>query len=345
MEQITGTPSSTALPHCEAVSATELRGALSVALVKAHESGLAWLRLLRLAFFPLSCGVQHTAHAIAPYAKRAATAFAQQPRDVLLLEAALVLAVACAIWLRRLLRRKRYCARLREWGAARFYRPVAERYARLAGAVRQRSRLVARLLPHGLYAVGCLAAARLLEAVRLAPMLRPVWPHAATLLLTPVPWVRTLLTLRSDGQEDRALQRSWLMFWVLWASAQLLSEALALLPFAARLLPAQALSLDSPSAAPVLFCAAAWLHVPHSGLPLLYSLVGPLLAARAQRLSDALPALPAGVSAQIGLVLRLLLPAGLYAALAQTAQEGFAPARLLQLAAPTSGVSCSPWMD
>ena len=65
MEQITATPSSTALSHCEAVSATELRGALSVALVKAHESGLAWLRLLRLAFFPLSCGVQHTAHAIA----------------------------------------------------------------------------------------------------------------------------------------------------------------------------------------------------------------------------------------------------------------------------------------
>lgn len=307
--------------HCGAVSAPELRDALGVALVQAREATVAWLRLARLAFFPMSCGAQKLAHAVRPYARRAAVAFAAQPREVLLMELG-VLMLTLLIWrLRIVLRRRRYVARLRQWASARISRPVATRYMRFKDGVRRRSRVVARALPHIGFALVCFVALRAQRALGLESLLQPVWSPLSWFLLTPLPWVRTLLTLRSDGTGECNVQRDWLRFWVLWATCHLAVGVLAAIPFASRLV--QRVSLDTPARAPLVACAAAWVHLPHDGLELCYGVVGPALAFRAQRLSDAVPSLPARLLDTLAMVLRMLTPSGVYTALMQAAQEGY----------------------
>lgn len=324
-----------------------MREALGVALVEAREATVAWLRLGRLAFFPMSCGAQKLFHALAPYARRAAVAFVTQPRELLLLEAALLGSLLFVWRLRVLIRRQRYLQRLRDWASSRLYRPAATRYARFAEGVRQRSRIIARALPHAAYALLCLLVLRASRALGLEPVLRPLWPHVAALLLTPLPWARTLLTLRSDGSVDRVSQRGWLSFWVLWATCRLASGLTAAMPFVSRLLPAFALDwTESPALAPAVACVALWAQLPHDGLSLACGVVGPPLSARAQRLSEALPSLPAGLSDKAAVVLQLLMTAPYYATLAQVMQEGWlltAAAACLLTPYPFTGVVLLYW--
>jgi hypothetical protein len=307
--------------HCGAVTAPELRDALGVALVEAREATVAWLRLARLAFFPMSCGVQKLAYAVRPYARRAAVAFAAQPREVLLVELSVLLLMLLVWRVRIVLRRRRYLARLRQWTSARISRPVATRYMRFKDGVRRRSRVVARAMPHAGFALACFVALRALRALGLSSLLQAGWSPLSWFLLTSLPWVRTLLTLRSDGTGERSVQRDWLRFWVLWSAWHLAAGVLAAIPFASRFVPR--VSLDTPTMAPLVACAAVWVHLPHDGLEICYGVVGPAIAFRAQRLSDAVPSLPAGLLDKLAMVLRLLTPSGVYTAIMQAAQEGY----------------------
>ena len=307
--------------HCGAVSAPELQQALGIALVEAREATAAWLRLARLAFFPMSCGVQKLAHAMRPYARRAAIAFAAQPRDVLIVEFSLILSVLLIWRVRILLRRKRYFTRLRLWVSARITEPLNAYYLRVKDGVRRRSRFVARALPHLGFAIASLALLRLLRALRLESVLLPIWPSVSWLLFTPVPWIRTLLSLRADGLDERFAQRGWLRFWVLWATCKLTSSVVSSIPFATRLMPT--ISLESAVAAPMLACVAIWIQLPHDGLELAYKVVGPALAFRMLRLNEALPSLPAGVVDKVALIFRLVLPSTIHTGIMHAAQEGY----------------------
>jgi len=330
--------------HCHAVTAPELRQALGVALVQAREATVAWMRLGKLAFFPMSCGAQKLAHALTPYARRAGAAFAAQRREVLLMELGLFLLLLLAWRVRVLLRRRRYFTRLRAWSSARIGQPVGRRYTSFKEGVRRRSRIVARAIPHFGFALVCLLLLRAFGALGLDSVLLPAWAPLSWLLLTPVPWIRTLLSLRSDGTGERSLQRDWLRYWVLWATFRLAAGAIAAIPFASRFLPT--IALDSPAMAPMVACVAAWVHLPHDGLELGYGLVGPPLAVRAQRLADALPAFPAGILDKLALVLRFVAPSGVYAALMQGAQEGyilFGAAACLLTPYPLTGFALMYW--
>ena len=126
-----------------------LKSAARDALHASVASANAWYTLFKTLASPLACAAANLADALAPVVLRAAFAFAAQPRHHLLAEAALLLVALVAWRLFAFLERRRYYRRLKA--------AVRRKKAAALASVHRRSRLLARVLPHLLFASLCAA--------------------------------------------------------------------------------------------------------------------------------------------------------------------------------------------
>lgn len=285
-----------------------LKGAARDALHASVASANAWYTLLKTLAKPLACAAANLADALAPVVLRAAIAFAAQPRHHLLAEAALLL-VALVVWrLFAFLERRRYYRRLKA--------AVRRKRAAALASVHRRSRLLARVLPHLLFASLCAAVTYASRRLDLEPTLLPLFAHLIPLAATGLPWLHTALLLSPSADGTHRLGA--LRFWVLWGVARAVAGLGAEIPFASSVTS----RVPERIVTPLRLWVAVWLIAQIGAVEVLYGVVAPLVSERGRRVAAILPTLPAGLAGRLGAAAQLLLPAALLPALSQAAGEG-----------------------
>lgn len=259
----------------------EVTEASTVAMEASVLAVQSWSQVLRIMMRP----VWHAAVLAWPSVRSALVYAAQrtaaQPKQALAAEAA-VLVIAIAIWrLVAAIRRRRYVSRARA--------EVGRRYDAFRASVRRRSRRAAAALPHILFMAACVAASRVLTQLGLRPRALAVILSCEPYLSTGLPALRTLLALGTKPPVPIEQQRLILQYWVVWATAHLVSGFVQTVPFATRIAQA-AVPLIERTWWPLLhelpFCGYLWLQLPARrgrNVEISYELIAPELSSRAER--------------------------------------------------------------
>ena len=308
--QVMAEVTATALTEVQAI-ASATRTALEASWVALA----AWTNVLHLTVQPLVRLAVIAWPSVRDSAITGARLAAAQPRTVIAIEAAVIVAVLLLWRAIVFVRRRRYISRARS--------AVTLRCERLEAYIRHRSRLLASALPHLSFMVVCACCARLMTWIGLHVQVLAFLAYWETSLATGLPMFRTLWLLKASPAE----QRPCLQYWVVWASVELCKGLLHAVPFVPRLGRAALPLLERWWPLTILheipFCAYLWLQMPgRRGLHLAYEFVAWHVQRRAARIGELVPSVPEPAKGGLQMVLAAFIGVKLSADLFAAVHEG-----------------------
>lgn len=316
--QVMAEVTATALTEVTATALTEMQAIVSATRTALEASWVAlaaWTNVLHLTVQPLVRLAVIAWPSVRDSAIAGARLAAAQPRTVIAIEAAVIVAVLLLWRVIVFVRRRRYIYRARS--------AVTLRCERLEAYIRHRSRLLASALPHLSFILVCACCARLMSWIGLHAQVLAFLAYWETSLATGLPMFRTLWLLKASP----AVQRPCLQYWVVWASVELCKGLLHAVPFVPRLGRAALPLLERWWPLTILyeipFCAYLWLQMPgRRGLHLAYEIVAWHVQRRAARMGEWVPSVPEPAKGGLQMVLAAFIGIKLSADLFAAVHEG-----------------------
>ena len=280
----------------DVASAEEYVAALQNTVESTSLALSAWGRLLWLLLRPVGNFAVLSWPTVRRYSLAAGRIAAAQSWTAILVELALLAAIAATWRLVTFVRRREYVTRLRA--------AVDRRRKWFVAGVRRRSQRLAAALPHLCYAAACLLVSRLAGRLGFRPQFLALVLTFEPVLAVGYPATRTLLALGAEPPE----QRVWLKYWAVWAGAQLGAGLVLAIPFAGSLLHSSMVTGLLHRWLPFLqelpFCCFLWLQLPGCrGVHSAYDALIPPLMRRTRGAAGVLPAVPPAIKGALAMVL------------------------------------------
>lgn len=272
----------------------------------------AWGRVLWLVLRPMSRMAVAAWPSIRSGTATLAAAAAAQPKKAIAIEIALLVALVVLVKLVRFVRRRRYVSRVRD--------ALRRRRDLIVAGVARRSRLLAAALPHLCYAFACVACSRVAERLGLRLRWIALLVAVEPVLSTGLPAMRTLLAKSGAPAE----QRHALQYWVVWATAFMISGLFQAVPFASRVARAALPLLERfPMLHELPCCFWLWLQLPGgTGLSLAYGAMAPEFQGRSRAIAALVPSPPARVTGALQMLVAAAIGFERRSALAEAVHDG-----------------------